>query len=77
MTPSSLRWGLTPRGGEDEEDKIQRERRRGGREQEREREGGVRDKEITCEHMALTAYEMYNYCLQLVKRSVVAKNSRQ
>lgn len=74
MTPSSLRWGLTPRGGEDEEDERERE---GGREREREREGGVRDKEITCEHMALTAYEMYNYCLQLVKRSVVAKNSRQ
>lgn len=27
--------------------------------------------------MALTAYEMYNYCLQFLKRSAVAKSSGQ
>lgn len=37
----------------------------------------MRGKEIMCEHMALTAYEMYNYCLQFPKRSAVAKNGGQ
>ena len=80
VPPSNPRRGLTSRGREDEGTERDRERER-ERERERGREGeegrSKGDKEITCEHMALTAYEMYNYYLQLVRRSVVAKNSRQ
>lgn len=49
--------------------RTKKQSRQGGR--------GKTDKEITCEHMVLTAYEMYNYYLQLVKHIVVAKSSRQ
>lgn len=65
VPPSYPRWGLTPRGRKDEE------------EENTERGRSKRDKEITCEHMALTAYEMYNYYLQRAKRGIVAKSSRQ
>lgn len=54
-------------------DAMRRKRRKRRKRSER----GRRDKEIICEHMAPTAYEMYSYCLQFPKRSVVAKNSGQ
>lgn len=44
---------------------------------EREGRKSKRDKEITCEHMVLTAYERYNYYLQTVEHIVEAKSSWQ
>lgn len=44
---------------------------------ELEKGRGTRDKEITCEHMVLTAYEMYDDYRQLLRRVVVAKSSRR